>query len=119
MQRLKEGERSGGSESGERRCDVVDWLNGVDSRWVGGWMDGRMDGVCPAFQVSTALLSFMVEFGSVQAQPTSASGGREGGRLAYVQGKCVYLAAVWNIRTGWKGERGETVQVMGSEIGKR
>lgn len=39
MQRLKEGERSGGSKSGERRCEVVDWLDGVD-RWVGEWMAG-------------------------------------------------------------------------------
>lgn len=41
MQRLKEGERSGGSESGERRCDVVDWLDGCTGGWVDGWPDGR------------------------------------------------------------------------------
>lgn len=47
--------------------DMVDgWLNG----WLAGWLDGRMDGVCSGVSsLDGRSLSFMVEFGSVQAQP--------------------------------------------------
>lgn len=92
MQRLKEGERSGGSESGERRCDVVDWLNGVDW-WTGGWVDGWPDGrgFVLRFKSRRLFLSFMVEFGSVQAQPASSRSGG-GGRWGQIGIRaCVYL----------------------------
>lgn len=41
MQRFKGEERSGGSESGEMRCDEVDWLKVATGGWVDGWPDGR------------------------------------------------------------------------------
>lgn len=107
-------------EGQSRGRGVVMWWIGWTGAQVGGWMDGRMDGVCPAFQVSTALLSFMVEFGSVQAQPPwSGWGIREPGARVYLRWAvgCPNEGLVWNV---WRRvERGEGGLMGFSEIGKR
>lgn len=64
-----------GQRSGERRCDVVDWLNGKTGGWVDGWTAG-WTGFVLRFKSRRLFSPFIIEFGSVQAPANEQAVGK-------------------------------------------